>query len=242
MSDALQRTRFGAIRGQGKDTIVRFRKDASNLNERFSMRFKTIVAEEALEYIDRVRRATVDAIGLDALACLVDPLPHAVYILAIDKKTDAPCGLTESHFWSQVADKYEELPFNHLTSLEEVCHFDAMCHIRTIFIEPSYRHTHCLFLQLCLCSAYIFRTLGATYSSALTNPEKHDLGNLYHKLGGQSFGAYHSTRVEHSLELFLFDLEKLVRHRWMDRVIDHTEVNFEALFRARRRGPMCTRS
>ena len=199
------------------------------------IRFEVTLPREARDYIRHARVETLRAIRVDPKPVLVDPLDHGVYTIAFDADARRPVGLSECYFQHDMMDNYEELPYGSVDGLAELCPFHLLSGIRTLYVEPEYRVRHPLFLHLCLCAAYVFRTMGGRYATATTDAANAHLAALYDKLGGTRLGTFNTALAgSQEIALYVFDLEAMASHRAMDRLRSRLAVDFHLLHAARR--------
>ena len=102
-----------------------------------------------------------------------------------------------------------------------------MAGMRTVYVEPEYRKSSCLFLALKLGSAKLFHSLGARFATASTRGTDQYLNRLYEKSGGDRVGTFDMDGVDEPSSLFVFDLEKMLSHRAMQRVSRYISFEFE---------------
>jgi hypothetical protein len=177
-----------------------------------AIRLRVALAEDEPDYIRHARVQPVRAVGAHESEAMVAPLPYAVYLLARDAD-DRPVGLAEACFLQQHYGSWEEVPYAPFCDLPAVCPFPQLAGIRTVFAEPEARLHHGLYAYLILGMAYIFRTLGARYSTATTNAADARLARLYDKTGGARVAEFSLPGVsEGAIAVYLFDLDALLRH------------------------------
>jgi hypothetical protein len=140
------------------------------------------LAEEAGDYIEHARTETLRSINMEVRPERIQQIPHAVYVLAYTAGGRV-AGMAEAFLHSQHYESYDDAPYGSVAGLRELCPFELMAGIRTVYVEPEFRLSRALYLKLILSQAYIFRMFGALYSTATTNAADERLARLYHRTG-----------------------------------------------------------
>lgn len=201
------------------------------------IRFELVPPDQAAGYIRHARIETLRAIRAEPRPELVEPLAPAVYTIAFDTASARPAALAECYFQHDLVADYANLPYASVAGLRALCPFHLLAGIRTLFVEPEYRVRHPLFLHLCLCSAYVFRTLGARFATATTDAANEHLAGLYDRLGGTRLGTFRMQEAgAHEFALYAFDLDRMAGHPALDRLRQRLTIDFHLLHTARRHG------
>jgi hypothetical protein len=190
-----------------------------------NMRIAIANHQNDASYIRHARIETLKAVCVDPHPSLVDPVPVAKYVFAYDERTGQPIGMSESAMLSDVYDSYDDAPYASVSDLNAYCPLGQMASMRTVFVETEYRTSSPLFLALTLGSALLFHRFGARFATATTRGADQYLNRLYEKWGGDRVGTYDMDLTNEPTSLFVFDLEKTLRHRTMRRVSRY--VTFE---------------
>lgn len=191
------------------------------------MRIELVRAEEAAEYIRYARQEILGVIGGDAQSALAEPIPCGFYLLAYDRDSERPVGMAEVVFHDQLFRSYEEDVYCAAGDLPAICPFGAMCHIRSLYVERSYRRRCPLYTYLALAAAHLFKTLGARFSTAGTLASDAYLTGLYEKTGASRVGSARPHGFDEDLVLYTFDLEKLTSGKAMRRLLPHVRIDFD---------------
>ncbi|HVY57495.1 MAG TPA: hypothetical protein VHA77_06560 [Xanthobacteraceae bacterium] len=163
-------------------------------------------------FIADARKAALAALGLPAHGPGTLPLPHAVYLGLFLDGDARPKGLAEAYFLNQAFAGFEACPYKS-PSFANVCPFDRMSWIRTIYVVPEFRRQRPFYLYLSLAMARIFRSFGATHAGMTTRADDPFFDRLYLRTGGTLQGYTAAPFFEHArLALYTFDLEKLLQH------------------------------
>jgi len=200
------------------------------------------LAEEAAEYIERARTETLRSINVEVRPEMIQPIPHAVYVLAYTA-AGRMAGIAEALLLSQHYESFDHAPYGSVAGLRELCPFELMAGIRTVYVEPDFRLRRALYLKLILSQAYIFRTLGARYSTATTNASAERLARLYQRTGGLRLGVFGVG--EWSAEgaaLWAFEVERLLRHPGLERTLKDADFDFARVQAIRQRNRWNTAS
>jgi hypothetical protein len=201
-----------------------------------SIRIRIGLPENESQYIRHARAQTLHAIGIDAHPELTAPIPHAVYVFADDLVEDRCVGMAEAFFLSQHYASLEEAPYASIESLRTLCEFSELAGIRTVYVEPEFRMRRALYMKFILSQAYIFRRLGARYSTATTNSTNARLSRLYNKTGGTLLGTVNARQYsDDPVAVYVFDLDRLVAHPGLPRTLADADLNFESIQLVRQR-------
>jgi hypothetical protein len=189
------------------------------------MRIALADHEKDASYIRHARIETLKALRLDPHPSLVEPMAVSKYVLAYNDESGQPIGMSESAMLSDVYASYHDAPYGSLCDLNTYCSLSQMAGMRTVFVEPEHRASSSLFLALTLGSARLFYGFGARFATATTRADDEYLNRLYEKSGGDRIGTYVMDLTNEPVSLFVFDLEKMLGHRAMRRVMPY--VSFE---------------
>jgi len=179
------------------------------------MKIKLGSAEDDADYIRHACTETLKAIGITPQPAWVEPQSVAKYVLAYNE-SDLPIGLGESVVLGDVYDRYDQSPHSAICDLERYCPIQEMAFMKTVYAEPDCRGTSSIFLGLALGSAKLFHGMGARFALASTSESADGLKRLYTKLGAELAGEGRVKGVESAL--FVFDLDRLLAHRAMQRI------------------------
>lgn len=176
-------------------------------------------AEHIADYIRHARVQTLKAIGWEPEPAHIEPLSGAVYLIATAEGRDEPVGLAEAAFLRGVYRGYDELPYREVFDFRELCPFEELAGVRTVYVEPAYRSYHALYLKLILAQSKIFARLGASFAVATTDDRNAWLCGLYEKTGGERLGTFAYEASPDPVALFLFSIAELSRHRLAERYL-----------------------
>ena len=197
------------------------------------MRIAIAHAQKDASYIRHARTETLKAVNTDPHPSMLEPTPVAKYLFAYDDQTGEPIGMGESAMLSEVYYTYEDSPYASLCDLNVYCPLSKMTGMRTVYVEPEHRNNSCLFLALTIGSAKLFHSFGARFATASTRAADQYLNRLYEKWGGDRVGTFRMDGINEPSSLFVFDLEKMLSHRVMQRVSRYISFEFgEALVTA----------
>lgn len=183
--------------------------------------------EQDADYIRHARMETLKAVCVDPHPSLVDVLPIAKYVFAYDERIGQPIGMGESAMLSDVYDSYGDAPYASICDLSSYCPLSQMASMRTVFVEPEYRTSNSVFLSLTLGSAKLFHSFGARFATATTRGADQYLNRLYEKWGGDRVGTFCMDLTNEESSLFVFDLEKMLNHRAMQRISRYVSFEFD---------------
>lgn len=181
------------------------------------MRLRLGSYERDAVFIREARMETLRALHLDPHPSLMQFSPMSKYVLAEDSRSSVPVGLSESAMLSDVYDSYDETPYRDIADLSTYCSFSEMAGMRTIFVRRKYRASS-LFMRILLVSARLFHGFGARFATASTRAGDEYLNQLYAKCGGARVGTFCVDAVGEPSALFVFDIERMLRHPVMRRL------------------------
>ena len=127
------------------------------------MKIRFASAENDADYIRRVRIDTLNSLGVEPTAAMIEPVPFASYIVAHDDNSEQPRGLVESAMFRDAYGSYDNAPTNAICDLSGYCPIDHMAGIRTIYVEPEFRVGTTTFLVLALAAAQLHYGQGARF-------------------------------------------------------------------------------
>lgn len=189
------------------------------------------------DYIRHVRRETLKSLGVEPTAPATDPLPFGVYLEYRVDGIEPPVGLGEAYFHDQAFPDFASSPFADVPELLELCDFGQLCNMRTVYVPPEFRVRYPAYLYLCLAMAWLFRSQGARYATIGTATEDAGLQRLYRATGGIDLGDVPVAGSDIPCKVYAFELDRLLRHPRVPRVLAQLHVQPEeiAAIRARPR-------
>lgn len=182
------------------------------------MKIKLVLPEQEADYIRRARTETLNNLGEEVTAAAVEPTPFAFYFVAYDEK-ERPIGMAEIALLDQVYGSFPESPYAGNFDMTEFGPISEFAGIRTIFVEPEYRHkAGSIYLQLVLAGARLVSALGVTFGTATTVASDQYLGRLYEKTGGRAMGNFRNGGSESDIAFFVFRIDDLINHKLIKRM------------------------
>ena len=193
------------------------------------MTIRLTLPEQEPDYIRHARIETLKNIGEKVVPEAIEPQPIALTFLAYDNASDTkPIGLAEIAFHEQIYPSYAEGPYPNTCDLAQFCPFAHMAGIRTIFVEPGYRHkAAALYLQLVYAGAQVAHGLGAKFGTASTRADNHYLRRLYERTGGTQMGPFQMEGAAEEVVLFVFEITALLEHKLMRRAVAETRFDLD---------------
>lgn len=179
------------------------------------------------KYIRHARIQTLKAVRLAPHPSLIEPVAASKYVLAYDDQTGQPIGMGESAMLRDVYESFDDTPYASVCDLNAFCPLSQMAGMRSVFIEPAHRHNSSLFLALTLCSAKLFYSFGARFATATTRAADPYLNRLYAKWCGERLGTFSMDLTQEPSSLFVFDLEKMLNHRAMQRISRYVSFEYD---------------
>jgi hypothetical protein len=193
------------------------------------VRLRVEPAESRASYIRHARVETLRAIGGHIAPEHIEPIPYAVYLFAL-AGGDHPIGVAEACFLQQHYASIDEVPYAASCDLQSYCPFEQLAGIRTVYAEPEARLHLGVYPKLILAMAYIFRSLGARYSTATTSAQDTQLARLYDRTGGIRAATFTVGSIkDEPLALYLFELDALLRHPAVRRMMRCLELDVPLL-------------
>lgn len=190
------------------------------------MKIRLASADTEADYIRKVRVATLEGLGINPTASMIEPIRCATYVIAYDASSRRPLGMAESAMFRDAYDRYDESPYSTICDLNSFCPVEEMAGIRTIYVEPEFRSASGIFMALALASAKLAHDQGARYATANTHGSASDLKRLYCKTGGEYIG--HTDLDGLDISLFLFELKRALNHRVYRRVSQHFDFSLDS--------------
>lgn len=176
-------------------------------------------------YIRHARVETLKSVDVEPRESLVAPLGIAKYVFAYSAEGKA-IGMGETAMLSDVYSSYADTPYAEVADLNVICPLNQMASMRTVFVEPEHRHNKLLFPALTFGTAKLFYEMGARFATATTSATEPYLNRLYEKCGGTKVGTFSINENVEQSSLFLFDLEKALAHRAMQRLMRYVTFDY----------------
>ncbi|MCA9215403.1 MAG: hypothetical protein KDB27_20200 [Planctomycetales bacterium] len=186
------------------------------------MRIEIAHHEADAEYIRHARLETLRSLNVEPDPSLIEPIAVATYLIAYDDETEQPVGMAEVAMLGDIYESFDDAPYASLCDLNAYCCINRMAGMRTVYVEPEYRHKS-VFLALTIGAAKLLYSKGALYSTATTRASDQHLNRLYEKCGGERLGAV-SLGHKDPTSLFVFDLAKTASHRTLKRLTSYVAL------------------
>jgi hypothetical protein len=200
------------------------------------MRIRLLSAQEDGNYLRRAKTMVVSELGIDPAAVGAEVFDHRLYLGLYDQYSAALAGFMEADFYDQVFPDADHSPLANMPELTARCEFNEFAHLRTIYVEPSYRRATAAYSSLYLAMAVVLRRLGARFATTTTDSRNSGLIDLYRKTGGRYIAQYRSPpEPDHPQAVIVFSVQQTLQHRRTHRVASALDIDEPTLRVMRKR-------